>query len=236
MLTEKLSKARKYEQAVKISSMRDIPLTEEDKRVYIKQLLKALAHMHKTGVMHRDIKPDNILLRTKTKQEALLSDFGLATFQEEKQYLYPKCGTPGYVAPEIINKKGDKEELKTWHYSTICDMFSLGATFFFLLTLRQLFYSPNTKETIELNKACVINYDAHDVKAQDPKAIDLLKKMLEIDPRKRITPEQALKHPYITDSALYGKDYDSSDIDELPVSEEDGAQLPWQQMGRLNNR
>jgi serine/threonine protein kinase len=67
VLTEKLSKARKYEQAAKISSMREIPLTEEDKRVYLKQLLKALSHMQKVGIMHRDIKPDNILLRSKLK-------------------------------------------------------------------------------------------------------------------------------------------------------------------------
>jgi serine/threonine protein kinase len=47
--------------------------------------------------------------------------------------------------------------------------------------------------------------------------------MLEYDPRKRITPDEALKHPYITDSALYSKDHDSSEIEDMPVSEEDGA-------------
>ena len=149
--------------------MREIPLSDEDKRMYMKQLLKALAHMSKSGIMHRDIKPDNILLRNKVKPDALLTDFGLATYCNEEFYLYPKCGTPGYVAPEIINKKADKEELKTWHYSLVCDIFSLGCTFFFLLTLRQLFYSPNTKETIELNKKCEIDFNCKDLQKQDPK-------------------------------------------------------------------
>lgn len=66
----------------------------------------------------------------------MLIDFGLATFKNDELYIYPKCGTPGYVAPEVINKKPDNENLKNWHYSTICDMFSLGATFYFILTLK----------------------------------------------------------------------------------------------------
>ena len=55
--------------------------------------------------MHRDIKPDNIMIKNKNSNEIVLTDFGLATFEDEPLYLYPKCGTPGYVAPEIINKK-----------------------------------------------------------------------------------------------------------------------------------
>ena len=109
MLTEKLSKARKFEsrQAIKANSMREIPLNDEDKRIYMEQLLKALSHLSKVGIMHRDIKPDNIMLKQKDEPDAVLTDFGLATFQNEKHYLYPKCGTPGYVAPEVINKKHD---------------------------------------------------------------------------------------------------------------------------------
>jgi calcium-dependent protein kinase len=85
--------------------MRDIPFSDEEKRDYMAQLLLALAYMEKVGVMHRDIKPDNIMIKNKNSEEIVLTDFGLATFQMEKFYLYPKCGTPGYVAPEIINKK-----------------------------------------------------------------------------------------------------------------------------------
>lgn len=62
--------------------------------------------------MHRDIKPDNIMFQSKHNTHCILADFGLATFQNEKEYLYPKCGTPGYVAPEVINLKGTKEEQK----------------------------------------------------------------------------------------------------------------------------
>ena len=58
--------------------------------------------------MHRDIKPDNLLIKSRLTNEICLTDFGLGTFSNEKPYLYPKCGTPGYVAPEVINRKGDK--------------------------------------------------------------------------------------------------------------------------------
>ena len=168
VLTEKLSQARKFEQSQKIQSMRDIPFSNEDKRIYLKQLLRALSHMQKVGIMHRDIKPDNIMLRNRTKPELVLTDFGLSTFEKEPKYLYPKCGTPGYVAPEIINKKQTDADLETWHYTSICDIFSLGATFYFMLTLKQLFFSVKTKETIDLNKACKIDYNSAEMEKIDP--------------------------------------------------------------------
>lgn len=86
-------------------------------------ILRALEHAHEKGIMHRDIKPENILFRTKNYQEedVCLADFGLSTLVEEKQYLFFRCGTPGYVAPEVINLKDEKGK-----YSQVCDVFSVG--------------------------------------------------------------------------------------------------------------
>ena len=86
-------------------------------------ILRALEHAHEKGIMHRDIKPENILFRTKNYQEedVCLADFGLSTLVEEKQFLFFRCGTPGYVAPEVINLKDEKGK-----YSQVCDVFSVG--------------------------------------------------------------------------------------------------------------
>ena len=84
--------------------------------------------------MHRDLKPDNIILKKKDvpiKENLVkLVDFGLATYQDVEEYLFKRCGTPGFVAPEVINaKKGINVK-----YSTKCDVFSVGIIFFFMLT------------------------------------------------------------------------------------------------------
>ena len=69
----------------------------------MKNLLKALQHIHSNGIMHRDLKPENILMRTKSSAyDLVLADFGLATFVNDKEMLFKRCGTPGYVAPEIL--------------------------------------------------------------------------------------------------------------------------------------
>jgi len=77
--------------------------------------------------MHRDIKPDNIIMRSKTDNtEIVLVDFGLATYDYVEEYIFKRCGTPGFVAPEVIN--GSSEGIVK--YSNKCDIFSIGALFY----------------------------------------------------------------------------------------------------------
>ena len=66
------------------------------------QLLRGLAYLHSKNIVHRDIKPENILLRERGSLEVVIGDLGLATAIDAEEYLYTKCGTPGYVAPEIF--------------------------------------------------------------------------------------------------------------------------------------
>lgn len=96
-------------------------------------LLEALAYLSDKKIMHWDLKPENMILKDKEKLEnstLKLVDFGLATFCDIPEYLFKRCGTPGYVAPEIINAASNENI----HYTTKCDVFSAGIIFYILLT------------------------------------------------------------------------------------------------------
>lgn len=101
---------------------------DTDIKTLMKNLLSALAHMHELGIMHRDIKPDNILLESaKNDYDIRIADFGLSTFVNDTEILYKRCGTPGFIAPEIIAyKEGSKM------YNEKCDIFSAGLIFYIL--------------------------------------------------------------------------------------------------------
>lgn len=71
-------------------------------------LLEGLKELALLNIVHRDIKLDNILLRDCNSFEPVIIDFGLATYSHENEYIYSKCGTPGYVSPEILSENGKK--------------------------------------------------------------------------------------------------------------------------------
>ena len=101
--------------------------SEKTIKKLMKNLLLGLKYIHKKGIMHRDLKPENLILRDKRRIEDLsIVDFGLSTFKNVKKYLHRRCGTPGYVAPEILNLKGDDR------YDEKCDIFSAGVIYYIL--------------------------------------------------------------------------------------------------------
>lgn len=104
--------------------------TPKEIKMALKGILEGLEVMHAQNIMHRDLKPENILLRKEGDFDCVIADFGLAQSSEE-DYMFVRCGTPGYVAPEIVNLK----DLKA-RYSPICDLFSVGVIFH-LLALRK---------------------------------------------------------------------------------------------------
>lgn len=105
-------------------------LKESHVKGLMKNFLEDLVYIHSKHVMHRDIKPENIMFRRKcdgiNHGEMVLIDFGLASFDYVKEYLYARCGTPGFVAPEVIKHK------KGLTYNTKCDIFSAGIIFYIL--------------------------------------------------------------------------------------------------------
>ena len=105
----------------------------------MKSVLEGLQAMHSKNIMHRDVKPDNILFKTpeflEKKNQIILADFGLASSNDVPKYLYHTCGTPGFVAPEIL-QNNDPKSSSSSHYSVKCDLFSVGITLYVMLTGR----------------------------------------------------------------------------------------------------
>lgn len=93
----------------------------------IRSILDALNYVASKGIMHRDLKPDNILVDKDFKIKII--DFGLATFVDVPEYIFKKCGTPGYIAPEVF--KYDVKNPAT-NYNQQCDVFSAGCILFYM--------------------------------------------------------------------------------------------------------
>lgn len=172
-------------------------LSYKDYWKVMKCILEALSYMADKKIMHRDLKPDNMILKYKDKLENCtlkLVDFGLATVYDIPEYLFKRCGTPGFVAPEVINAPS-KANI---HYTPQCDVFSAGVIFYILLTERSPFDGKSFREILQKNKQCQINFQHPKLKGNKV-ALDLLEKMCQVDPEKRITAAQALKHQFFTE-------------------------------------
>lgn len=102
-----------------------------------------------------------------------------------------RCGTPGYVAPEVINIK----DMKT-KYDPICDIFSLGLIFHILVLGVSAFPGKTYNEVLAQNRASNITFEGEEYKKMDPEALNLLMRMLKKSPHDRITAAEALSHPY----------------------------------------
>ena len=93
----------------------------------IRSILEALSYLASKGIMHRDLKPDNILV-SKDGQVKIV-DFGLATYINKSDYIFKKCGTPGYIAPEVF---GYDHKSPDTAYNASCDVFSAGCIFYYM--------------------------------------------------------------------------------------------------------
>ena len=107
-------------------------------------------YMHQNDVVHRDLKPENLILAQKDNDYDLrLADFGLASFITEGALLKLRCGSPGYVAPELLEDLG---------YDKKADIFSAGVILYVLLTGRPVFRGFNINEILLKNKRCEVEY------------------------------------------------------------------------------
>jgi tRNA A-37 threonylcarbamoyl transferase component Bud32 len=123
---------------------------EQKALTIILQILEGLHYMHNKNIMHRDIKPENIIFKKSTTIDIGIVDLGFATRESEFRNLFVRCGTPGYVAPEVLHDKD---------YNCKVDVFSTGIIFYIILTGHMPFKGNSYKEIVEKNMSGDINFD-----------------------------------------------------------------------------
>ncbi|CAD8091584.1 unnamed protein product [Paramecium sonneborni] len=154
-------------------------------------LISALSHMHDNRIIHRDLKPENLLFRsTENNYEIILADFGLATSLEEEP-LFKRCGTPGFVAPEVLDYIDGQE-----FYSDKCDVFSAGIIFYLLITGNTPFVGNDQRSILKKNKQGDIDFKEHHFKLAPIQMQDLIQSMLQKKVSYRLSSQECMRHPY----------------------------------------
>jgi len=159
--------------------------SERDAKEVMKQLFSSIDYIHSKGIVHRDLKPENLLLEDDDNDTKIkMTDFGLSKIYSQEFMMSTACGTPGYVAPEILNCGG---------YDPAVDMWSAGVIMYILLCGYPPFYSENDAQLFE--SILEANYHFHSPYWDDvsTEAKDLIKKLLVVDPKDRLTAKQALE-------------------------------------------
>ncbi|XP_042148199.1 calcium/calmodulin-dependent protein kinase type II delta chain isoform X22 [Ixodes scapularis] len=164
--------------------------SEADASHCIQQILESVNHCHMNNVVHRDLKPENLLLASKAKGAAVkLADFGLAIeVQGEQQAWYGFAGTPGYLSPEVLKKDP---------YGKPVDIWACGVILYILLVGYPPFWDEDQHRLYMQIKAGAYDYPSPEWDTVTPEAKNLINSMLTVNPAKRITAAEALKHPWI---------------------------------------
>lgn len=171
--------------------------TERDASRITKQMTMAIQYLHEKGIVHRDLKPENLLFRDNTKDsDILVTDFGLAKLLNDNEALKTACGTPNYVAPEILMQRGYGKQVDVW---------SLGVILFILLCGYPPFYDESDPVLFEMIMKGKFDFDPRYWKEVTKDAKNLISNMLQVDPVKRYNTQQVLAHPWIAGGASLPK-------------------------------
>ncbi|XP_062038696.1 serine/threonine-protein kinase Chk2 isoform X1 [Lepus europaeus] len=176
-------------------------LKEATCKLYFYQMLLAVQYLHDNGIIHRDLKPENVLLSSQDEDCLIkITDFGQSKILGETSLMRTLCGTPTYLAPEVLLSIG------TAGYNRAVDCWSLGVILFICLSGYPPFSEHKTqvslKDQITSGKYNFIPEVWADV---SEKALDLVKKLLVVDPKVRLTTEEALNHPWLQDEDMKRK-------------------------------
>ena len=147
-----------------------------------------MAYCHEKNVAHRDLKPENILIDSKQRGQIKVIDFGTShVFDSDNPDMKQMYGTAYYIAPEVLEGK----------YTAKCDMWSIGVILYIMLCGRPPFSGHNDQEI--LRKVSQGTYNLNDAvwKKRSAEVIDLIKKLMEKRPEKRLSAKEAIDHPWI---------------------------------------
>eukprot|EP00831_Metopus_contortus_P068058 TRINITY_DN6080_c0_g1_i1.p1 TRINITY_DN6080_c0_g1~~TRINITY_DN6080_c0_g1_i1.p1 ORF type:complete len:341 (-),score=44.17 TRINITY_DN6080_c0_g1_i1:63-1085(-) len=193
-------------------------LSEKEARPIFRQIVYGLAHIHSRNVVHRDVKLDNILLDEDGGVK--ICDFGVSKIIDKSQLIFDQCGTPAYLAPEIILNKGYK--------GYTVDHWSLGVMLYAMLSGTVPFRAPNMKELHKLIIEGKFNYPVW----ISPKAQDLINGLIVTEPEERLSLPEVLGHPWLLEEKLE----DSSDEYDYYIvrNQDDKQDDPISSINNLN--
>jgi Ca2+-binding EF-hand superfamily protein/tRNA A-37 threonylcarbamoyl transferase component Bud32 len=166
-------------------------LEEIEASLVIKQLINTFIYLHNAGIIHRDIKPENVMISLGTDghiQEIKIIDFGFAKLIQPGQTLRETCGTPNYVAPEVLSGKG---------YDKKADIWSIGIIMYLMLRGVLPFDANDVKTILQNTEKGEIDLNDEHWANVSPEAKDLVERFLKKDPKERIDLQVAHEHPWI---------------------------------------
>jgi tRNA A-37 threonylcarbamoyl transferase component Bud32 len=163
--------------------------SESDAANLIRQVLEGIDYMHRHGVVHRDLKPENLLCASANIIK--IADFGLSK-DVESGNLQTSCGTPSYVAPEV---------LLGGQYDNEVDIWSIGVITYVLLCGFTPFYGDNQRQLFERILHAKFDFPSPEWDDVSATAKDFVSKLLVVNPADRLSAEQALAHPWIVEQA-----------------------------------
>ncbi|CAG8576474.1 10720_t:CDS:2 [Funneliformis caledonium] len=168
--------------------------TEQDAANLVKQILEGVAYLHDHEIVHRDLKPENLLFKDKSDDSKLMiTDFGLSKIlKTDNDVLMTACGTPGYVAPEVL--------LQTGHGKPV-DIWSIGVITYTLLCGYTPFWGDDQATLFENIMSGVYDYDEDYWSEISMKATDFIDRMLTFDQSKRVTAHEALNDEWFKSAA-----------------------------------
>jgi len=179
--------------------------SEKDASNIVRQIVSAVEYLHQNGIAHRDLKPENLLSAGDDENEVIkIADFGFSKqFGEEK--LVTSCGSPGYVAPEVLTSES---------YDKSVDMWSVGVIIYILLCGYPPFYADNAPALFK--KIMDVKYDFEDPSWDDVSeaAKNLIRHLLVKDPSKRYTAKQCLNDPWVSGSTVGDKQLKLTELKE----------------------
>ncbi|KAJ6594533.1 kinase-like domain-containing protein [Mycena capillaripes] len=166
-------------------------LSESSSKHITYELCQALAYIHDKGITHRDLKPENVLLTKDNPPRVKVADFGLAKIVDSMTMLKTMCGTPSYLAPEVVTQQNSSG------YDSLVDSWSVGVILFSMLTNTTPFIESSVADLRTRIASRDIDWAQLETLGLTEEAVDFIRLLLEYDPRNRMTLRDALQHPWL---------------------------------------